>query len=126
MPIVDMQFENGIFFAREVGTISRNDAEVWADMLRQFARHSPEPVVILIDATQLGMVTPDAGKVFTRAAETPNVRVAAIAAGAGMAELQSRMISLMSRVGQTHETHVFAQLAEAQRFALEHVGARTG
>jgi hypothetical protein len=65
------------------------------------------PVVILVDAREMTLISSDAGKIFSKAAETPNVRVAAIATSKPLATVMSRTVAMMSRVGQTHETHVF-------------------
>ncbi len=123
MPICDMQFDQGIFFAREIGKIDRADAEAWTEALRQCAASSPTPVVILIDAREMTLIAPDASKIFNRAAETPNVRVAAVATSKPLAAVMSRTVAMLSRVGQTHETHIFNTLEEAERFARAHVSA---
>lgn len=123
MPIQDIHFEQGVFFAREIGKIARADAEVWTDALRRCAASSPTPVVILIDAREMTIIAPDASKVFSKAAEVPNVRVAAIATSKPLATVMSRTVAMMSRVGQTHETHIFNTMEEAERFAWAHVSA---
>ncbi len=123
MPIRDIRFENGIFFAREIGKIERADAEAWTEALRRCAQASLTPVVILIDAREMTLISPDASKVFSKAAEVPNVRVAAIATTTPLATVMSRTVAMMSRVGQTHDTHVFNSFEEAERFALSHAAA---
>ncbi|NWG16154.1 MAG: hypothetical protein HXY41_05920 [Chloroflexi bacterium] len=123
MPIRDIRFENGVFFAREIGKIERADAETWTEALRRCAQSSPTPVVVLVDAREMTIISPDASKVFNKAAEIENVRVAAIATTTPLATVMSRTVAMMSRVGQTHETHVFNSFEEAERFALSHVVA---
>jgi hypothetical protein len=123
MPIQDIRFEDGIFFAREVGKIDRADAEMWLAEMTACAQASPTPIVILVDAREMSLITPDASKVFTRAAEVPNVRVAAIATTTPLATVMSRTVSLMSQVRRTHQTHVFNSLVEAEHFARAHVSA---
>lgn len=123
MPISDITFENGIFFAREIGKIEKAEAEEWADALRRCAASSPVPIVILIDARDMTLIAADASKVFSKAAEVPNVRVAAVAATRALATVMSRTVAMMSRVGQTHETHVFNSYEEAERFAFSQTAA---
>jgi|FLYN01.1.fsa_nt_gi anti-anti-sigma regulatory factor len=124
MPITDFRFEHGIFFARETGQISGEDALIWLEALRICAEESPVPIVVLIDARELTFITTAAQKIFAKAAETPNVKVAAIAASTPLATQLSRIVGLLSRVRQTHDTHVFNTLEEAARFAR--MQAKTG
>jgi hypothetical protein len=117
MPITDLRFEHGIFFARESGPIGGDDALMWLEALRACAAESPVPIVILIDARELTFISTAAQKIFTKAAETPNVKVAAVATGTPLATQLSRIVGLLSRVRQTHDTHVFHTLEEASQFA---------
>lgn len=123
MAIRDISFEDGIFFAREIGKIEKADAEQWAEALRRCAASSAVPVVILVDAREMTLIAADASKVFSKAAETPNVRVAAVATSKPLATVMSRTVAMMSRVGQTHETHVFTSYEEAERFAFSQAAA---
>lgn len=123
MAIRDIQFEQGIFFAREIGKIEKADAEEWAEALRRCASASPVPVVILVDAREMTLISSDASKVFNKAAEISNVRVAAIATSKPLATVMSRTVAMMSRVGQSHETHVFNSYEEAERFAFSQTAA---
>lgn len=117
MPINDLRFEHGIFSARESGQISAEDALLWVEELRACASASPTPIVILIDARELTFISTAAQKIFTKAAETPNVKVAAVATGTPVATQLSRIVGLLSRVRQTHDTHVFQTLDGATSFA---------
>jgi anti-anti-sigma regulatory factor len=117
MPITDLRFEHGILFARESGQISGEDALRWLETLRACAAENPVPIIVLIDARELTFISTTAQKIFTKAAETPNVKVTAIAAGTRLATQLSHIASLLSRVRQTHDTHVFRTLEEATQFA---------
>ncbi len=117
MPITDMHFAHGIFSAQEQGQISAEDALLWVEELRACAAASPLPIVILIDARELTFISTAAQKIFTKAAETPNVKVAAVATGNPVATQLSRIVGLLSRVRQTHDTYVFQTLDEAKQFA---------
>lgn len=117
MPITDLRFSEGIFFAKESEQITGEDALMWMETLRSCAEESPVPVVILIDARELTFITTAAQKIFTKAAETPNVKVAAVATGTPIATQLSRIVALLSRVRQTHDTLVFQTMEEAVQFA---------
>lgn len=120
MPISDMRFENGILFAKERGHITGEDALVWLENLRAYAAESPVPIVILIDARELTFISTAAQKIFAKAAETPNIKVASVATGTPLATQLSRIVGLLSRVRQTHDTHIFHTLEEATHFARQH------
>ena len=120
MPILDMSFEQGIFTAREVGTVDGNDARKWAEALHRCTRASATPVVILVDATHATTISAEARRIFAQASETPNVRIAAIACGNLRVTQQSRIAALMGSVRSTHQTHFFNTFEEAEQFANEH------
>ncbi len=117
MPICDMRFETGIFFAKEIGQIYGEEALAWTEELQRYAAQSPVPIVVLIDARELTFISTAAQRIFTKAAETPNVKVAAVATGTPLATQLSRIVGLLSRVRQTHDTHIFNTLEEATQFA---------
>lgn len=121
MGVCDLAFENGLFFAREFGHISADDAKHWAESLLHCAKSSPVPIVILIDALQASSISTEARRIFAMASETPNVRVAAIATSNMLVEQQSRMTALMCSVRHSHETHIFRTLVEAEEFAVNHL-----
>jgi hypothetical protein len=121
MPIVDISFENGLFFAREAGHIAAEDAKRWAEALVQSARSSSVPIVILVDAREATSISTEARRIFALASETPNVRIAAIATNNLLVEQQSRMTALMCSVRHSHETHIFRTLEEAEQFARSHL-----
>ena len=121
MPIVDMTFENGVFFSREIGPVDERDARLWAEALHHCALSSRTPIVILIDALQATGITSDARRIFARASETSNVRVAAVATNNPRVTQQCRITALMGTVRSSHETHFFETLEEADQFARHHL-----
>lgn len=121
MPITDIQCDGGVFFAREVGCVDGNDARQWAEALVRCAQASPTPIVVVVDAVQARTITADARRIFAKASETPNIRVAAVATGNTRVMQQSRITALMSMVRSTHETHFFNTLQEAEQFASSHL-----
>lgn len=121
MPIYDIEFQNGLFSAREAGHIGAEDAKHWAEALIRSAKSSPVPIVILVDAREATSISTEARRIFALASETPNVRIAAIATNNMLVEQQSRMTALMCSVRHSHDTHIFRTLEEAQQFAISHV-----
>lgn len=121
MPVCDISFENGIYFSREVGHVDASDAKMWTEALMRYARVSDVPIIILIDARQATTITSEARRIFALAAETPNVRIAAIATNNLLVTQQSRMAALMGTVRHTHETHFFKTFEEAEQFASSHI-----
>ncbi len=115
MPITNMRFDNGVFFAREVGDIDLAAAQEWAANLRLYAESYASPIVALVDAMDIGFVHNDARDVFARASRTPNVRMIAVAVASVLAVEASR--SIMMR-GEPGKTYCFVTLAEARSFAL--------
>ena len=114
MPIIDMRFENGMFFAREVGDIDVQDAQEWAARLRSAAESYSSPIVALVDAMDVEFVHAEARDVFVRASHTPNVRVIAVAVASVLAVVTARSIILR---GEPGKTYTFVTLAEARSFA---------
>lgn len=118
MPIYDMHFDDGIFFAKQTGRLDSFDAQAFVEALRHYAEISQKPIVILIDAREVESISPQASLIFIQGSATPNVKVAAIATTRMETFIQARTVSLMSERQTTHSTHVFQSYDEAQRFAL--------
>ena len=124
MPIVDMQFEEGIFFARELGRIEKEDAEAWADAARHYAELSPSPIVALVDALEVTHVTAMARQVFALASGIPGLKVASVATSDASVTQTAQIIGLMAR---NHHTYVFPTLEQARIFAeAQAEAARSG
>lgn len=117
MPILDARFENGIFYARQVGPIEAPDARQWVDAFKAAAAKSLTPIVALIDAREVKYVSPAASLVFIEGSNTPNVKAAAVVANSMTMNVRARTIGMMSERQSTHETFIFGSLTEAEAFA---------
>ncbi len=115
MPVTRMRFENGVFYAREVGDILADDAREWATGLRQAAESCPSPIVALVDAMDIGFVHPEARNIFAEASHTLNVRVIAVAVSSILAVEAARTVVMRGAPGKTY---TFVTLTEARGFAL--------
>lgn len=113
MPITDYEFRNRIFFARESGVISSEDAREWAQKLSEHARQSSQPIVALVDALTVGAVNMGAQLTFSKATFTPNV-IAVVVATNLATSLTSSNIGLM---GKQRQTVVFPTLEQARQHA---------
>ncbi|MBZ0296327.1 MAG: hypothetical protein K8L99_27450 [Anaerolineae bacterium] len=123
MPIADMHFENGIFFAREVGVVNSDDARLWSEALYNCSRSSHQPIVVLVDALKATTISAEARRIFARASETPNVRIAAVATNNIRVTQQSRIAALLGTIRNSHETHFFTTLEEAEQFARSYLSS---
>ncbi len=123
MPIVDMQFKDGIFFACEVDYIDEHDAREWARHLADHAASSPTPIASVVDARQVTAISNEARRVFALASETPNVSVAVVVVNQAnrLAAQQSRITALLSAVRKSHDTHFFDTPDEAYQFVSQYV-----
>lgn len=117
MPIVDMSFKDGIFFAREYGRVDKADAKVWAERLSHHCMISSVPVVAVIDALDVKYISTEARQIFVKASKIPNFKLSAVAAKALVTAQTARIIAMMS---EENHFHVFGSLSEAEYFALEH------
>ncbi len=125
MPITDMEFKDGIFFCREIGQIEREDAELWAEKVREHAEASPHPIVALVDATEATYITAAAREVFARASAIPGLHAGVVAAKDFRVAQNSRLTALLA---VKRHTLIFSNLAEARERAeqlaqLFHSGA---
>jgi hypothetical protein len=115
MPIADYAFSGRIFFARESGLISGEEAREWAQRLTEQAQASPEPIVALVDALAVTGLSASASKTFEAATFTENL-IAVVVATNARASMSSRVIGLL---GKRHGTIVVPTLEEARKLARE-------
>jgi hypothetical protein len=114
MPVIDIHFENGIFFARERGRIEKEDARLWARHAVYYAYYSPLPIIALVDALEVSHISNEARKIFARASRIPKLEAAAVAARDVVTVQTARVISLMA---EDNHTHIFSTLAQAHDYA---------
>lgn len=113
MPITDYEFKERIFFAREVGEISGEDAKEWAQKLKEHADQSQTKIVALVDALQVKHLSFAAQEIFSKASFTPNVMAVIVATNLAV-KSTSRDIGLL---GKRNQTLVFNTVEEAREKA---------
>jgi len=116
MPITDMKFENGVFFAKESGHVDKADAELWAKALRQYAEASPTHIIALVDALEVTFVSSSARMVFADASGIEKLKAVSVATQDLVTTQTARVIGML---GERGRTHVFETLEQATRFARE-------
>lgn len=124
MPIDNIVFENGIFYCREFGNLSVEDAKLWADKAFEFAQSAvPQPIVALIDAREVKFVAMDARQIFAKASGIEGLALAVVVTNDPITTQSSRIINVMA-VKKT--THLFKTMEEARSFldrVLPHIYA---
>lgn len=123
MPIKDIRFERGVFYAVQEGYVDTADAQEWSQAMQAAAESSPEPIVILVNALAATSLSAEARRIFSQSSETPNIKIGAVATLDRLITQQSRMTALMSRTRSTHDTYFFDNLEDAWEFALKHAPA---
>lgn len=113
MPIADYDFRDRVFFARESGVISADDARDWAKRLADCAQQSPEPIIALVDALGVRLISLAAHDIFAKASFTENL-LAVVVATTTTGSLTSSNIGLL---GKPRFTWVFPTLDEARQYA---------
>ncbi len=115
MPIIDYQFQDRLFFAKEIGDISAEDAQTWADKLKESAALAGAPIVALVDALDVKNISIRAIDIFAKASFTRHV-IAVVVATNLMVSATSTNIGLL---GKRNQTVVFRTLEEAREHALK-------
>ena len=115
MPITDYTFENRIFFAKESGLITREDAQTWSVRLKAATEASETPIVALVDAMDVTFIDRVAQRIFQESSHFDNL-LAVIVATNRSAALQSETIGLLGKRGYTR---VLGSLEEATQEAGE-------
>src|SRR5687768_8144012 len=102
MPITDMKFEHGVFFAKESGRIDKADAECWASALRGYADSSRTPIIALIDALEVTFISPSARLVFASATGIAKLKAVSVATEDLVTAQTARVIGMLGKRGRTH------------------------
>lgn len=118
MPITHYSLQGRVFFAKESGDISDEEARQWADKLKESAASAPTPIIALVDAMDVKHISLPAINIFARASFTHNVLGIVVATNL-MGSGTSRNIGLL---GKRNHTVVFRTLDEARQHAFNLVG----
>ncbi|MFW5691473.1 MAG: hypothetical protein ACOCXZ_03125 [Chloroflexota bacterium] len=114
MPIHNMNFESGVFFARQVGYVDDVDARMWGNALKNYAQNADLPVVAVVDMREVDRLVPTVTRVFSGLLSAPNLAGIAIVAGELMG---SRNARVLSKLCELENVRVFSTIDEARAFA---------
>jgi hypothetical protein len=121
MPIVDVDYQDGILFAREVDRITEQDAHDWAQAITRYMENGP--LVTVIDARQAGYIEQEARRVFVRIAKDPRFIASAVVTTEALSTQTARTLSILA---PSAHTHIFERLEDAFSFAQQKIGAGVG
>jgi hypothetical protein len=114
MPIDSIIFENGIYYCRQYGNLSAEDAQLWADKAAEFAQAAaPKPIVALIDALNVQFVSMDARYILAKASGIEGLALAAVVTQDALTEQSSKIINVMA---VEKHTYLFKTPEEARTF----------
>ncbi len=123
MPIHKMNFEGGVFFAKQVGYIDNVDVRMWANALGNHAGEAGMPVVAVVDMREVDRLCPTVLKVFTSILKIGNLRGVALVTSDMMASRNARVIE---KLAQLPSVLVFSTLDDARRYASKHTQSTFG
>jgi anti-anti-sigma regulatory factor len=113
MPIHKMQFQDGVFYAKQVGYVDDTDFRMWLTALRKYAKNSDQPIMAVMDISEVDRMAATAPKLLADALSSANVRGLAIAAGGLMSSQMSRV---MGAIGEMNGVRVFNAVDDARRY----------
>lgn len=114
MPLADVQFDEGIYYCREVGNITIADAECWTQHARRFTQMSDQPIIALIDAREVRRIDPQARQILADATLIDGLELAVVATQSYNARSASERID---EIAPDPHTVIFQEMTEARAFA---------
>lgn len=114
MPIHNMNYDSGIFFAKQVGYVDHVDIRMWHNALNKYASASDTSTVAVIDMRQIDRLCPTVTKIFTTALAIPNVVGIALIVSDAMYSRNDRVFKSLSELSGIR---IFSNLDEGQTFA---------
>ncbi len=93
VPIHKMSFDDGMFFARQVGYIDYVDARMWANALGNHAENSGEPIMAVVDMLEVDRLCPTVIEVFETVLDKANVLGIVLVTGASIPVFTSHRIA---------------------------------
>jgi len=114
MPIHRMSFDDGVFFAKQVGYVDHVDVRMWANALRHRAQNNDMPIMAVIDILDADRLCPTMITTFQVALEAANVLGIALVAGDPMTPRDSQ---ILGQLKTSRHVRVFSSLDKAMNFA---------
>jgi hypothetical protein len=117
MAVIFQSFESGVLIIKESGRVGATDAQAFEQIIDQYATTSPVPIVLLIDAREVSVVTPDASRIFVRTASLPNIKLHVVATKGLVVTQAANILALRN---PRKNTVVFEDWQYAVDYAYEH------
>jgi hypothetical protein len=119
MSIDSIVFENGIFYCREFGNLTAEDAQLWADKAAEFAKeYAPKPIVALIDAREVKYESMEARHILAQASGIEGLELAAVVTSNPLTRQSSQIIRALA---VKKHTYIFSTIEEAKAFLEENI-----
>lgn len=116
MAITVTSFEQGVLTLHETGRIGANDAARYERVVHEYANAHPTPIVVLVDARTVDVITPDANRGMARAASIDNVKLHIIATSGLVVTQAANILALRN---PRKNTVVFESWEDAHDYAYE-------
>lgn len=123
MPIHNMNFEDGVFFAKQVGYVDDVDARMWMNAFKKYANANTSPIVALVDMREVDRLCPTVLRVFNALQGMDNVMGVALIASE---QMNSRNAQVMSKLSAVPSLRVFSTLDEGHSFARMRLNPSVG
>ena len=123
MPIHNMNFEGGVFFAKQVGYVDDVDARMWMSALKKYSSASHSPVVALVDMREVDRLCPTVLRIFGALQDMGNVLGVALTASE---QMNSRNAQVMSKLSIMGGLRVFSTIDEGRTFARMRLNPTVG
>lgn len=99
LEVVD--FENGVLHIREYDRVDVQNAKLFEHVIREYASNSLVPIVVLIDARDVAVLTHDATRHFVRVSSMENVLAYVVATRGFIVTQAARILELRNRERNT-------------------------
>jgi hypothetical protein len=114
MPIQNVKFENNILYLDEMGRITAGDAQQYVDIVREHSANSLTAIVVLINATNLLEISPQASLIFANSSSIPNVLRYLVVTNNSHGTQEARVLGRQNLKGTTT---IFSSLSDATAYA---------
>lgn len=118
-----MNFEGGVFFAKQVGYVDDVDARMWMNALKKYASGSDSPIVALVDMREVDRLCPTVLRVFSSLQSMDNLMGVALIASE---QMNSRNAQVMSKLSAINGVRVFSTIDEGRSFARMRLNPTVG
>lgn len=114
MPIHNMSFDDGVFFARQVGYVDQVDGRMWGSALKKWSKTSDTPIVAIVDMQDVERLCPTLVKAFSNVLASGNIVGIAVITSDLMTSRNDRVLSKLDNLDGVR---VFSAVGDGYTFA---------